>query len=84
MTLMTLTYGIELHSEHYLGKSEEEFRETLHENGLKAVEVLGVKDYRFLDFGDTPLKAPLENLLELGETIQDIQPDIISSTHYMA
>ena len=54
---MTLTYGIELHSEHYLGKSEEECRETLHENGLKAATVLGVKDYRFLDFGDTLLIA---------------------------
>lgn len=80
--LMTLTYGLEVHTEHHLGKSEEELRETLRDNGIKAAAVLGVKDYRFLDFGDTPLIATRENTLELGETIQDIQPDIIISAHY--
>ena len=80
--LMTLTYGEEVHTEHYLGKTRDELRNTLRENGEKAASVLGVNDYRFLDFGDTPLIATRENMLELGESIQDIKPDIIICSHY--
>jgi LmbE family N-acetylglucosaminyl deacetylase len=80
--LMTLTYGEEVHTEHHLGKSRDELRKTLLENGEKAASVLGVNDYRFLDFGDTPLIATRENMLELGEAIQDIRPEIIICAHY--
>lgn len=80
--LMTLTYGEEVHTEHYLGKSRDELRKILRENSEKAAAVLGVNDYRFLDFGDTPLIATRENMLELGESIQDIRPDIIICSHY--
>ena len=80
--LMTLTYGEEVHTEHHLGKTRKELRKVLRENAEKAAAVLGVDDYRFLDFGDTPLVATRDNILELGETIQDIRPDMIICAHY--
>ena len=35
-----------------------------------------------MDFGDTPLVHTRENLLELGQVIQNIKPDVIISAHY--
>ena len=80
--LLTLTRGVEVHTEKLLGKSEEEIKEIVREQGMAGAACLGVDDYRFMDLGDTPLVATRENLIELGETIQDIRPDIIICAHY--
>ena len=82
VVLLTLTYGVEVHTEMHVGKSESEIRQIVRTQSTDAAKVLGVDDYRFLDFGDTPLVSTREKLVELGETIQDIRPDIIISAHY--
>ena len=79
--LVTLTYGVEVHTEYLIGKSESEIKRTVHEKAMEAAAILGVVDYRFLDFGDTPLVATRDNLIQLGEVIQDVQPDIVISSH---
>ena len=81
VTLLTLTYGVEVHTEYLIGKPESEIKKKVHEKAMEAAAVVGVGDYRFLDFGDTPLVATRDNLLELGETIQDVQADIVISAH---
>jgi LmbE family N-acetylglucosaminyl deacetylase len=82
VVLLTLTYGVEVHTEMLLGKSGAEIKEIVRKQSIDAAKILGVDDYRFLDFGDTPLVSTREKLIELGETIQDIRPDIIISAHY--
>lgn len=82
VTLMTLTYGLEVHTEYLIGKPEQEIRQTVKQKAIEAANIVGVEDYRFLDLGDSPLVATRDNLLELGESIQDIRPDIIISAHY--
>ena len=82
VTLMTLTYGLEVHTEYLIGKPEEEIRRTVKQKAMEAAAIVGVEDYRFLDFGDSPLLSTRDNLLELGEAIQDIRPDIVISAHY--
>ena len=82
VTLITLTYGLEVHTEYLIGRTEKEIKSTVHQKAMEAAVILGVDDYRFLDYGDTPLVATRENLLELGEMIQDIRPDLLISAHY--
>ena len=82
VVLMTLTYGLEVHTEYLIGKKEKEIRRTVQEKSMEAAAIVGVDDFRFLDFGDTPLVATRDNLLELGEHIQDIRPDLLISAHY--
>ena len=69
VTLVTLTYGLEI-------------RSTVKQKAMEAAAIVGVEDFRFLDFGDTPLVATRENLLDLGELIQDVRPDVLISAHY--
>ena len=80
--LLTLTYGVEVHTERLVGKSEQEIKEIVYKQSTDAGKILGVDDYRFLDFGDNPLVSTREKLIELGATIQDIRPDMIISAHY--
>ena len=82
VVLLTLTYGVEVHTERLVGKSEQEIKDIIHRQSTDAANILGVDDYRFLDFGDTPLVSTREKLIELGETIQDVRPDLIISAHY--
>ena len=82
VVLLTLTYGVEVHTEKHVGKSVQEIKDIVWKQSMEAAKVLGVEDYRFLDFGDTPLVSTREKLIELGETIQDVRPDIIISAHY--
>ena len=82
VVLLTLTYGVEVHTEEHVGKSVQEIKDIVHRQSTDAARVLGVDDYRFLDFGDTPLQSTTDKLIELGETIQDIRPGIIISAHY--
>ena len=82
VTLLTLTYGVEVHTEYLVGKPEAEIKKTVRAKSEEAAEIVGVSDYRFLDFGDTPLVQTRENLLELGEAIQDIRPDLVICAHY--
>ena len=82
VTLVTLTYGLEVHTEYLVGRPEAEIRSTVKQKAMAAAAIVGVEDFRFLDFGDTPLVATRENLLELGELIQDVRPDVLISAHY--
>ena len=82
VVLLSLTHGIEVHTEDLVGKSVDEIKNIVEHHSTEAAGILGVNDYRFLDFGDTPLLPTRENLIELGEVIQDIRPDIIISAHY--
>ena len=82
VVLLTLTYGVEVHTERLVGKSQQEIKDIVNEQSTDAAKVLGVDDYRFLDFGDTPLVSTREKLIEMGATIQDVRPDIIISAHY--
>ena len=68
--LIFLTYDADLHTKDLI------------DNCAEAAIVLGVDDHRFLNFGESPLVSSREKLLELGEAIQDIRPDIIISAHY--
>ena len=70
VTLITLTYGLEVHTEYLIGRTEKEIKSTVHQKAMEATAILGVDDYRFLDYGDTPLVATRENLLELGEEVR--------------
>ena len=81
VVLLTLTYGVEVHTEYLIGKPESEIKKTVREKAVEAAGIVGVDDYRFLDLGDTPLVATRDNLLELGEAIQEVQPDIVISAH---
>ena len=81
VVLLTLTMGVEVHTEKLLGQSEDEIKKATRGQGLAGAACLGVDDYQFLDLGDTPLIATRENLIELGETIQDIRPDLIICAH---
>ena len=82
VVLLTLTYGVEVHTERLAGKSVQEIKDIVRKQSTDAAKMLGVDDYRFLDFGDTPLVSTEEKLMELGEAIQDVRPDIIISAHY--
>ena len=79
--LLTLTYGVEVHTEKLIGKSLEEIKGIVQKCSIEAAKILGIDDYRFLDFGDSPLVCTREKLIELGEVIQEIRPDIIISAH---
>lgn len=81
VALVTLTYGVEVHTDYLIGRPESEIKRTVYEKSMEAAALLGVSDYRFLDFGDTPLMATRDNLIELGEAIQDSQPDVVISAH---
>ena len=80
--LLSLTYGVEVHTEDLLGKSVQEIKDIVQRDSTRAASIIGANDYRFLDLGDTPLVPTRENLIEVGEVIQDIRPDIIISAHY--
>ena len=82
VVLLTLTYGVEVHTEKHVGKSVQEIKDIVRKQSTDAAKILGVDDYRFLDFGDMPLVSTREKLIELGDTIQDIRPDIIISAGY--
>ena len=80
--LLSVTYGIHVHTERLRDKSVEEIKDIVREESTEAAEILGVKDYRFLDFDDSPLVMTKETLIEVGKVIQDTRPDIVISVHY--
>lgn len=82
VVLLSLTYGVEVHTEAHIGKSEAEIKEIVRQQSVAAINVLGIPDIRILDFGDTPLVATRENMLALADVIQEVRPDILISAHY--
>lgn len=82
VVLLSLTYGVEVHTEAYIGKSETEIKAIVREQSVAATRVLGIPDIRILDCGDTPLVATRENMLALADVIQQVRPDILVSAHY--
>ncbi len=52
VVLLSLTDGVEVHTEKLVGESDDEIGRINRENATNAAKILGVDDYRFLDFGD--------------------------------
>ena len=80
--VLALTYGVDVHTENLVGRSVEEIKQAQKEASSEGAKILGVTDYRYFDFGDSPLVSTREKLLELGESIQDLRPDMIIGAHY--
>jgi LmbE family N-acetylglucosaminyl deacetylase len=80
--LLTLTYGLEVHTERFIGKPEAEIKRLVRKESEDAAGILGLHEFMFLDFGDTPLVMTRQNLQELADVMQDIRPDLILCAHY--
>ena len=80
--VLALTYGIDVHTEGLVGRSIEEIKQAQIEASTEAGKILGVSEYKYFDFGDVPLVSTREKLLELGEFIQGLRPDMIIGAHY--
>ena len=83
VVFLAVTDGVEVHTEGLLGKSEQEIRELQREQSSKAARILGVEDYRYLASRDSPLVLTRDNLIALGDVIQEVRPDILVSAHYL-
>jgi LmbE family N-acetylglucosaminyl deacetylase len=79
---LALTLGVEVHTESLVGRTVEELKRAQKVASSAAAKVLGVNECKYFDFGDVPLVSTREKLLELGEFIQDLRPDMIISAHY--
>jgi len=79
---LTLTYGVEVHTERLIGKSEAEIKKIVRQESIDAARFVGLEEFRFLDFGDTPLVMTRENLQQLADVMQEIRPDLIICAHY--
>ena len=78
---MTLTYGLQHATTQLVGKTIDEIRRIIKKQTAEGAAILGASECRFLDFGDEPLVSTREKLIELGQVIQEIKPDILVSAH---
>jgi N-acetylglucosamine malate deacetylase 1 len=80
--VLSLTHGLQHLSDKLIGKSLDEIRGIVMDLTTEAAELMGIQEVRYLGWEDTPLRATRERILELGEAIREIRPDIVSDSHH--
>ena len=78
---MTLTFGLQHATTQLVGKTIDEIKTIIRKQTEEGAAILGASECLFLDFGDEPLVPTRDKLLELGQVIQEIRPDIVVSAH---
>jgi LmbE family N-acetylglucosaminyl deacetylase len=82
VVILSLTYGLQHLSDKLIGRSVAEIKRLIEAQTAEASALLGISDSRILDFGDSPLVSTRERLLELGQIIREIRPDVVISAHH--